>query len=102
MARNDVNLTVTVPEGAEAYDVSPGRFRVLNARRTVGGTRITIEEFDSTALILVTTDSAMAERVEAVVKAIAPSAAQMAIEQAQLKFDWASETNGRLASAGTI
>ena len=65
-ARNDMKITVIVPEGAQAFEISPGRFRVLERERTVGGTRITLPEFDTTALILVTTDIAMAERVEAV------------------------------------
>ncbi|MGE3819167.1 MAG: hypothetical protein AB7I30_07000, partial [Isosphaeraceae bacterium] len=100
MSRNEVNMTVIVPEGAQAYEVNPGRVRVLPRERGVGGTRITLEEFDSTAMVLVTTDSAMAERVEAVVKGIAPTAAQMAIEQAELKLAWVTEINGRLAERG--
>ena len=100
MARNDVKLTVIVPEGAQAFQVTPGRLKVLERERGVGGTRLTLGEFDSTALILVTTDVAMAERVEAVVNSIRPRAAQMAIEQAELKLQWVNDTNGRLASDG--
>jgi len=100
MARNEVKMTIVVPESAQAFEVSPGRFRVLERERTVGGTRITLPEFDTTALILITTDVAMAERVEAVVQALRPRVAQMAIEQAELKLAWTTEVNGRLAAEG--
>ena len=99
-ARNDVTITITAPEGAEAFEISPGRFRVLEHKRDVGGTRITLPEFDTSAMILVTTDIAMAERVEAVVNGIRPRAIQMAIEQAELKLRWVTEINGRLAADG--
>ncbi len=99
-ARNDLTLTVTAPEGAEAFEISPGRFRVLGHKRDVGGTRITLPEFDTSALVLVTTDVAMAERVEAVINSIRPRAVQMAIEQAELKLRWVAEINGRLAADG--
>ena len=101
MAKNDVNFTVIVPEGAQAYEISPGRFSVVEKReRTVGGTKITLPEFDTTALVLVTTDDSVARRVEAIVNSIAPRAAQMAIEQAELKFAWVADINGRLAADG--
>ena len=100
LARDEVKITCIVPEGAQAFLISPGRVRTLERERYVGGTRITIPEFDTTALILVTTDVEMAERVEAVVNSIRPRAVQMAIEQAQLKLEWVSEINGRLAADG--
>src|SRR5207237_868439 len=63
-ARNNVNMTIIVPEGALAYEISPGRFQAIEeSKKDVGGRRITLTEFDSTALILVTTDAAMAQRV---------------------------------------
>jgi hypothetical protein len=102
-ARNNMKITVIVPEGAQAFEISPGRFRLVEEReRTVGGTRFTIPEFDTTALLLVTTDIAMAERVEAVVNTIRPRAAQMAIEQAELKLAWVTDVNGRLAADGHV
>jgi hypothetical protein len=101
MAKNDVNLTVIVPEGAQAYEISPGRFRVVPQReRYPGGTRITLSEFDTTALLLITNDDAMAQRAEAVITSIAPKAAMMAIEQAEMKLQWVTEINGRLAAEG--
>jgi len=100
MARENVKMTVVVPEGAQAFDVSPGRVRLLERERVVGGTRITFPEFDSTALVLFTTDVAMAERVEAAVRMIRPQAAQMAIEQAELKVAEVTDLAARLAADG--
>ncbi|GAC1475619.1 MAG: hypothetical protein NVSMB9_28480 [Isosphaeraceae bacterium] len=99
-ARNDMKITVIVPEGAQAFEVRLGGLRVLERERAVGGTRITIPEFDTTALILITTDVSMAERVEAVIHSIRPGAVQMAIEQAELKLQWVTDINGRLAADG--
>ena len=100
MAKDVVNLTVIGPEGAQAFEISPGRFRVLDREPGIGGVRYTLPEFDSTALVLVTTDIDMALRVESVIKSIRPSAAQMAIEQAEIKLAWVSEISGRLAAEG--
>ncbi len=101
LAQNDVNITVIVPEGAQAFEISPGQFNVVDKReRTVGGTRLRIPEFDTSMLLLVTTDVEMAQRVEAVVNALAPRAAAMAIEQAELKLQWVTDINGRLAADG--
>ena len=100
MAKNDVKLTVIAPEGAQGFEISPGRFRVLEREPGVGGVRYTLPEFDSTALVLVTTDVDMALRVESVIKSIRPSAAQMAIEQAEIKLAWVNEISGRLAAEG--
>jgi hypothetical protein len=102
MARNNVKMTVIVPEGAQAFQVTPGRVEVLERERNIGGTRFTLREFDSTALILITTDEAMAERVKEVVNSIRPRAAHMAIEQAELKLQWVNDINGRLASDGHV
>jgi hypothetical protein len=99
-AKNDMTMTVIAPEGAQAFEISPGRVRVLERKRDIGGTRIFIPEFDTSALILVTTDIAMAERVEAVVNSIRPRAVMLAIEQAELKLQWVTDLNGRLAADG--
>jgi len=99
-SRDVVKITVIVPEGAQAFEISPGRVRVLERERAVGGTRLTLPEFDSTALILVTTDVAMAERVRQVVTTVSPRASLMAIEQAEAKLRWVTEINGRLAADG--
>ena len=100
LAHNDVHLTVVAPEGAEPFEISLGGVRHLEGRRYVGGVRIVIPEFDTTTLILMTTDLSMKDRLEAVVNSIRPRAAQMAIEQARLKLAWVSEINGRLAAEG--
>ena len=100
MARNDVKLTVIAPEGARGFEISPGNFRVLEREAGIGGVCFTLPEFDTTSLVLVTTDVDMALRVESVIKSIRPRAAQMAIEQAEIKFAWVSEIAGRLAAGG--
>ncbi len=101
-ARNDVTMTVIAPENAAAFQISPGRFDYLESKRDVGGIRITLKEFDTAALVLVTTDIALAQRVEAQINSIAPRAVGMAIEQAELKLQWVRETNDRLNADGHV
>lgn len=97
------NLTVRVPGTAEnstAYLVSPGEVRVLERRRVPGGLQLVIPEFDTTAIILVTTDDNLAEWTKAAVARNRAMASAMAIEQAELQLAWATEIHNRLANDG--
>jgi hypothetical protein len=100
-AKDVMKLTVVVPEGALAYSISPGQFKAIEeSEKYVGGRRYTLTEFDSTALLLITTDALMAQRVEAVVNSIRPRASMMAIEQAERKLAWTTEIVQMLDSQG--
>lgn len=97
------NLTVRIPGTAEnstAYLVSPGEVRVLERRRVPGGLQLVIPEFDTTALILLTTDDNLAEWMKAAVARNRAMASAMAIEQAELQLAWATEVHNRLANDG--
>ncbi len=89
-----------MPEGAQAFQISPGDVKVLQPERVPGGTRLTIEEFDTTALILCTGDLTLYERVRAMIEAVRPQAVALAIEQAELTHQSVTEINGRLAADG--
>ena len=51
-------------------------------------------------MILCTTDLGLKDRVEAAIARVRPLAVQLAIEQAELMFQTASEINGRLNADG--
>ena len=73
---------------------------MLSRERGPGGTEILLKEFDTTAMILCTTDLGLKDRVEAAIARVRPLAVQLAIEQAELMFQTASEINGRLNADG--
>ena len=101
MSLND--LTVRIPgtaENATAYLVSPGEVRVLERKRVPGGLQLIVPEFDTTALILLTTDDALAEWLKTAVARNRAMASAMAIEQAEIQINLATEVHNRLADDG--
>ena len=63
MAADKLVITPILPEGAQAFEITPGEVKVLTPERVPGGRRITMEEFDTTSLILCTGDLGLYERV---------------------------------------
>ena len=70
LAVDTVTLTPVLPEGAQAFQITPGEVKVLTPERVPGGTRLTLEEFDTTSLILCTGDLGLYERIRIQVEAV--------------------------------
>jgi hypothetical protein len=102
MAAHNLVIRAVVPESAQAYEISPGEVKVLERVRVPGGTQITLPDFGVTAMVLCTTDSSLADRVQAAIARVRPLAVQLAIEQAEIMFQLVTEINGRLASDGQL
>ena len=100
MAARNLVLRVNMPESAQAFEISPGEVKLLPRERTPLGTQIVLDEFSTTAMILCTTDLGLKERVEAAIARVRPLAVQLAIEQAELMLQTATEINGRLNADG--
>jgi len=100
LAADKITITPVLPQGAQAFELSPGEVKVLTPERAPGGTRITLEEFDTTSLVLCTGDLGLYERVRTIVDGIRPKAVPLAIEQAELLLQAVTEVNGRLAADG--
>ncbi len=100
LAARNVMVTPVLPEGAQAFEITPGEVKVLEPLREVGGRRFKIEDFGGTALILATTDMALYEQVRAMVDAVKSRAVPLAIEQAELKLKAVREIHTRLAADG--
>jgi hypothetical protein len=100
MAVSNITITPVLPEGAQAFEISPGEVKVLTPERVPGGTRITLEQLDTTSLILCTTDLGMYDRLRSNVESVRFKAVPLAIEQAELLYQAVAEINGRLAADG--
>ncbi len=99
MAYNDLQIIVRgAPASSQAFQLSLGGRRVLETDgQEVGGLRFTIPEFDTTAMVLVTTDFTLADQMKNHLQAIRPRAVDLAIKQARLQLEWVAEINGLLA-----
>jgi hypothetical protein len=100
LAVDTVTLTPVLPEGAQAFQITPGEVKVLTPERVPGGTKLTLDEFDTTSLILCTGDLGLYERIRIQVEAVRAQAVGLAIEQAELLHQAVTEINGRLAADG--
>lgn len=55
----------TVPEDAQAWEVTAGQVRALRTERVGGGVRVTLPEFNLTTLVVFTSDLRMVEKLQA-------------------------------------
>ena len=85
---------------AQGYAITPGGVTVLQRERVAVGTRMTIKEFDTTCIILCTSDLAAYDRLRLLVESVRPQAVALAIEQSEILLQAVSEANGRLAADG--
>lgn len=100
MAAHNLVIRAILPEGAQAWEISPGEVKLLERVRVPGGTNIILPEFGVSSMILCTTDMALAERTRDAILQARPMAVQLAIEQAQQLLNETAEINGRLAADG--
>jgi hypothetical protein len=100
MAMNDLKITVPARESAQAWLISPGGLQVLDREKVPGGVRFNVTDYGPTAMILVTTDLSLPDRIQAEVERVRPLAVQLAIEQARIQFKWVADINGRLLADG--
>ena len=110
-AANDVSFVVPgVPESNNAYLLIPGALKRLRSERVTGGTRVTLDEFGLTSLVLFTQDALVISRVSQRAAQIRRRAAQLqrdlavarlqAVEQVLRR--WSAGTAGRPQAAGRL
>jgi hypothetical protein len=103
MAYRDLVISPRVPQGVQFLEVSPGDARFLEQKtddRVPGGTRLTLQDFGMTTMILATSDMALCGRLQGYVQRIRPVAAPMAIRQAELQLAMVREGHERLKADG--
>jgi hypothetical protein len=71
-----------VPESHEVYELTPVGLRPINHKRVTGGTQITIDQFQLTALVLLTPDQVVVNTLEHRLAAMAARAADLQRELA--------------------
>ncbi|NUQ64025.1 MAG: hypothetical protein HUU20_16230 [Pirellulales bacterium] len=85
-----------VPESNEAYQVLPGGLRRLGRKRVTGGTRVTIDEFGLTSLVLLTQDPLVFNNLSQRAAAIGQRAAVLARELAAAKLRLVEQVDAQL------
>ena len=84
MALKELNIDVPgMPDEAIAYEISPGDVRVISSKRTPGGIKLVIPEFNGTAIIYISTDGARISEIQRAIAGVRPVAVNLLIEQAQ-------------------
>jgi len=74
LATAQVMITPVLPVGAQGFEISPGEVKVLEPKRVPGGIQFILEEFDTTRLVLCTTDMGIYDRLRATVERVRPRA----------------------------
>lgn len=100
LTENDVVVIVQGNEAGQAYEISPGGVTPLVRKRGPGGLEITLPILDVSALVLVTSDTALIDKLETAIARVRPRAVQMAIEQAQRRMEQTAEVNTQLTIEG--
>ncbi len=100
LAAAQVMITPVLPVGAQGFEISPGEVKVLEPKRVPGGIQFILEEFDTTRLVLCTTDMGIYERMRAAVERVRPRAIPLAIRQAELQLAAVKEIHARLEADG--
>jgi hypothetical protein len=89
-----------VPQGTQAWEVTPGEVRSLKASRDYGGVKVTVPEFDLTTALVFTPDTNLIVRFQEHCRAIRQLAAQWTYEQADQEFRKVEMIQQQLAQSG--
>jgi hypothetical protein len=101
LAANDLNIVVPgIPDAAQAWLVTPAEVRTIKRERVAGGTRLTLPEFDLTAIVLLSSDSSAVEQVRRDVAKTCPFAAVWAAELANSEVTKVRQLNTQLTTLG--
>lgn len=99
-AANNVTFIVPgVPETNKAYLMLPGELRPFHPPRKAGGVRLTLDEFDLTALVLLTQNPNVVAAMSRRAAQVGPRAAEIEHELAAMKFQSVVPLAARLTRA---
>lgn len=102
-AANNLQFTVPgLPESTLAYQLVPGHARVLKHKRVTGGTRITLDEFGLTDLVLLAHDPLIVGAIMQRTAAIGRRAAQLHLDIASTKYQRVTQLVPALAGRGLL
>ena len=102
-AANNLQFTVPgLPESTLAYQLVPGHAQGLKFKRVTGGTRITLDEFGLTDLVLLAHDPMIVGAIMQRTAAIGRRAAQLHLEIAATKYQRVAQLVPALAGRGLL
>jgi hypothetical protein len=93
------NVQFIVPgasESAQAFEISPADVRGAKRRREVGGILVSLDEFDSAAFVVLTTDAKLFANYQEMVLQVAKSSATWMEELARIELEATEATDARL------
>jgi hypothetical protein len=100
-AANNVQFIVPgAAESAQAFEISPTDVRGAKRRREVGGTLVAIDEFDSAAFVVLTTDAKLFANYQEMVLQVAKSSATWMEELSRIELEATESTDARLEEVG--
>jgi hypothetical protein len=99
----DANLQFRIPgapESAHAFEVSPAEVRGVKRSRVTGGVQVSVDEFDTAAFVVLSTDAKLYANFQELVAQTAPQTAAWRRELAEIQLAHTETTNARLEAAG--
>jgi hypothetical protein len=91
-AVSDLQIVVeNAPESAQAFQISTAEVRGLRRAKDLGGIRVFVPEFDTTAIVILTTDTGLYSHYQELVQQIARQATDWQRELAEIQL---SRTHG--------
>ncbi|MBW3541818.1 MAG: hypothetical protein KY476_16240 [Planctomycetes bacterium] len=99
-AGNATIIVHGVPESASAWEVTTTGIRSLNRERVSGGTQVTLQVFDQTAAVVLTSNPAVVERLRQKIAATAEPSARATVELARAKLARVREVDRELEVLG--
>jgi hypothetical protein len=91
-----------VPESFNAYEITPADLPVPRTRRVAGGTRVLMDEFSLTGIVLLTGDAAAVQHVHSRLIAISQRAAMLQRELAAARLQLVTYVDRQLGQQGQI
>ncbi len=100
-AANNVQFIVPgASESAQAFEISPADVKGAKRRRDVGGILVSLDEFDSAAFVVLTTDAKLFANYQEMVLQVAKPSATWMEELARIELEATESTDARLEEVG--
>lgn len=98
-------LTIVIPgtpETASAWEIDLGGVRGLKTQRVTGGLRVTLHEFELTAIVVLTSDRSLIEALTKLAQRLQPDAAETMVRLADMTLKKVEAVNEQLAAEGHV
>ena len=96
LAYREIRVTVAGHTNVSAWEIGLGGVRNVSRDRVPGGIELTLTDFGPSAWVLLTSDQNLVRTLERDVDALAPTAAALAIEQAEALMRYVRQTHTML------